>query len=432
MRLATKILVSGEHNKVIDVVVREAIANFGDARQSFVAFVETGWDHAELGEVPRLLDEVGGALRMLEQQLPADYLVAVKRYVDVELITRQRVPNSQQLDTMADALASLEYYLEALRDQRPARDEILEIARHALERLRYWPLPALTEEAGAPLTTAEALQLSPDLADALDFGKIEPFHGLAHSSPIETMATRRQTAWPKRLPMWPPQRSARRHRWLPAPMLSLPAGFERSDDIDDEIREVFLEELQEEIANLGELFKPWRDNPEDAERCVPSVAFPHSQGQRPAGRRQDPGRVQLEDREHAQTACSMARDRQARPSSAWSSTPMRCCRSCTMHCATRVRSRPIWPACRRMPIAWPRARKWRTCLPPRAQRRWWRRSPKRRRSRDHRGRGHPGRERRDDVGRNGRSDRGRSKRLPNRPACRPRSTRCCWRSSASR
>ncbi len=70
-------LAAGERHKVIDVVVREAIANFGDARQSFVAFVETGWEHAELGEVPRLLDEVAGALRMLEQQLPADYLVAV-------------------------------------------------------------------------------------------------------------------------------------------------------------------------------------------------------------------------------------------------------------------------------------------------------------------------------------------------------------------
>src|SRR5688500_7820813 len=86
-------LAAGERAKVIDVVVREAIANFGDARQSFVAFVETGWEHTELGEVPRLLDEVAGALRMLEQQHPADYLVAVKRYVEVELLTRKRVPN---------------------------------------------------------------------------------------------------------------------------------------------------------------------------------------------------------------------------------------------------------------------------------------------------------------------------------------------------
>ncbi len=264
-------LAAGERNKVIDVVVREAIANFGDARQSFVAFVETGWEHAELGEVPRLLDEVGGALRMLEQPLPADYLTAVKRYVETELLGRKRVPNSQQLDTMADALASLEYYLEALRDQRPARDEILEIARHALERLRYWPLPA-QEEAGAPVTTAEALQLSPELVDALDFGKIEPFRGatqapVAEAQPVPAAPAADAAAAPAIAEAPAP---AAAHAPVAATAAGVAAGgFERSDDIDDEIREVFLEELQEEIANLGELMTPWRANPDDAERLRP-------------------------------------------------------------------------------------------------------------------------------------------------------------------
>ena len=63
---------AGESRKVLDVLVREAIANFADARQAFVAFVETSWDHAQLAEVPRLLEEVGGALTMLELPLPAE------------------------------------------------------------------------------------------------------------------------------------------------------------------------------------------------------------------------------------------------------------------------------------------------------------------------------------------------------------------------
>ncbi|KQY49658.1 Hpt domain-containing protein [Lysobacter sp. Root494] len=258
-------LAAGERAKVIDVVVREAIANFGDARQSFVAFVETGWEHAELDEVPRLLDEVAGALRMLEQHQPADYLVAVKRYVEVELLTRKRVPNSQQLDTMADALASLEYYLEALRDKRPARDEILEIARHALERLRYWPLPPMPQEVGGPVTMAEALDFSPELADALDFAKIEPFLGATHSRAAETTSPT-----PAHSITETPSEPAH----APAPIAANAAGvaaggFERSDDIDDEIREVFLEELQEEISNLGELLPPWTATPDDAERLRP-------------------------------------------------------------------------------------------------------------------------------------------------------------------
>ena len=132
---------SVETRRTVEVLAHEAIANFTAARESFVAFIETNWDHARLAEVPRLLGEVSGALRMLEMPVPADYLLAVRQYIDVELIARQRIPSGRQLDTLADAMASLEYFLEALRDRRPGREEILDITRTSLETLRYWPIP---------------------------------------------------------------------------------------------------------------------------------------------------------------------------------------------------------------------------------------------------------------------------------------------------
>jgi len=134
---------SVETRRTVEVLAHEAIANFTAARESFVAFIETNWDHARLSEVPRLLGEVSGALRMLELPVPADYLQAVRQYIDVELIARQRIPSGRQLDTLADAMASLEYFLEALRDRRPGREEILDITRTSLETLRYWPIPAV-------------------------------------------------------------------------------------------------------------------------------------------------------------------------------------------------------------------------------------------------------------------------------------------------
>ncbi|WP_025998136.1 Hpt domain-containing protein, partial [Xanthomonas phaseoli] len=133
---------SSEVRRTVDVLAQEAIANFGAAREHFVAFIETNWDHARLAEVPHLLGEVGGALRILELPQAADYLEGVRRYVDLELIGKQRVPSGRQLDTLADAMASLEYYLEALRERRPGREEILDITRNSLETLRYWPLPS--------------------------------------------------------------------------------------------------------------------------------------------------------------------------------------------------------------------------------------------------------------------------------------------------
>ncbi|WP_433852166.1 Hpt domain-containing protein [Stenotrophomonas nitritireducens] len=135
-----------ETRRTVEVLAHEAIANFGAAREAFVAFIETNWDHARLQDVPRLLDEVSGALRMLDLRTPADYMNGVRQYIGVELIGRKRIPGGRQLDTLADAMASLEYYLEALRERRPGREEILDITRSSLEALRYWPVPA----AGAP------------------------------------------------------------------------------------------------------------------------------------------------------------------------------------------------------------------------------------------------------------------------------------------
>ena len=151
---------AAETRRTVEVLAHEAIANFTAAREHFVAFIETNWNHAELQDVPRLLGEVAGALRMLDLGTSADYLRGVQQYIDVELVTRQRVPSGRQLDTLADAMASMEYYLEALRDRRPGREDILEITRSSLEALRYWPLPAPADDT-APAETASSEATGP-------------------------------------------------------------------------------------------------------------------------------------------------------------------------------------------------------------------------------------------------------------------------------
>ena len=162
---------AAETRRTVEVLAHEAIANFTAARERFVAFIETGWQHAELQDVPRLLGEVAGALRMLDLGTAADYLQGVKQYVAAELLERQRVPSGRQLDTLADAMASLEYYLEALRDRRPGREDILEITRSSLEALRYWPLPV----AGATLASAEeSTAAAPPVAPAPNDYVLQP------------------------------------------------------------------------------------------------------------------------------------------------------------------------------------------------------------------------------------------------------------------
>jgi len=250
-------LFSNESRKVLEVIAREAIANFADARQAFVAFVETSWDHSELVEVPRLLQEVAGAMAMLELPQAAAYLAGVRMYTEVELLGRKRVPNGRQLDTFADALASLEYYLEALRENRLNRESILEIARGSLESLGYWPLPDVQSAHEAPAEATEsdrdaeqalADDIDRNVAAFIDRG-VDPVRAV-HAEAVPTPAP------------------------APAPVVASgqggAGGFEvTGDEIDDEIREVFLEEFGEEIDNLDKMLPVWRERPDDLERLRP-------------------------------------------------------------------------------------------------------------------------------------------------------------------
>jgi chemosensory pili system protein ChpA (sensor histidine kinase/response regulator) len=265
-----------ESRKVLEILIKEAIANFAQARQCFVAFVETHWDHAQLADVPRLLEEVGGALRILDLSAPPEYLHAVRRFTDDQLIRRQRVPTGQQMDSLADALASLEYFLEAVRDRRPNRDQILDVARTSLESLGYWPVPP--EEAPVPPVAKPAPEPKPVAAAptpapapapaAVELPKPAPAPAPA-AAPVEA-------AKPAPAPVAAAAPAA-------APVAAAPAaaavasglpvvpGFDGSsnEEIDEEIREVFLEEFEEEISNLEQLLPPWRAEPASAELLRP-------------------------------------------------------------------------------------------------------------------------------------------------------------------
>ena len=305
-------LAGAEARKVLGVLIREAIANFAGARQAFVAFVETSWNHAELAQVPKLLRDVSGALNILELSQPAQYLDGVRLYAEIELLERRRIPNSRQLDTFADALASIEYYLEALREQRANRDDILDITRNSLENLGYWPLPAEralapiaetpvaeTLEVAAPVAelpiavtlVAEAPEIAPPVVEmpAAEMPVVETLE-IAELLVEVPVAKTPEAVVPESpappapfVPLFLPPREPVAAAPVPPPLqvvtppaapppvaAPLSAGFDvTSDDIDDEIREIFLEEFEEEIGNLAQLLPAWKTDPSNIERLQP-------------------------------------------------------------------------------------------------------------------------------------------------------------------
>ena len=274
---------------VVTTLMQEAIANTGRVKDAIVAFVESGWEHDRLAGAPALMDEVAGAMRMLSSPRPAELAQGVGRFIGNELLEDRRVPSGAQMDQLADALAALEYYLEAAREHRGGLEHILDVAEHSLSLLGYWPLPSarvasaavfvpetamLAEYAGADEEHPE-LSESVSLLSGDDLGRLfigdsqmpaAPVHDLdglrlAQTETTASAASERSTtdesddSWieiEEEVVEQVPVRDA----------LAANTSFNiNAEGIDDDIREIFLEEMQEEIDNLRSAEKVWLADP---------------------------------------------------------------------------------------------------------------------------------------------------------------------------
>jgi len=356
-------LPKAEARKILDALMKEATANIGQAKLDIVAFIESPWDHAKVEPIPPLLEEIAGALRILDLNDAAQLMKGIVRFIQVELLRHRRVPTAEQMDKLADALASVEYYLEATRDQRGGRDRILDVTRQSLTALGYWPVPpddgggdglpgippqsmhAVTApiaiamadahqgayprwsedhpasgEAGVKPETAgvenaaemptieltgesideyiarmdrgeqspapavpspeppPALEIEPTLDVAVGRGLEDlvvgempvpqtPTHDLAGLRLTETQAT----ATPAPNVRYVEVEEEIEEEVPESDGATTDASFAAvpSDDIDEEIREVFIEEVQDEIDNLGRYLPAWKADVNDFEKLKP-------------------------------------------------------------------------------------------------------------------------------------------------------------------
>jgi chemosensory pili system protein ChpA (sensor histidine kinase/response regulator) len=272
---------------VVTTLMQEAISNTSKVKDAIVAFVESGWEHQRLAGAPSLMNEVAGALRMMSSLRPAELAEGVGRFVGNELLGDHRVPSGAQMDHLADALAALEYYLEAAREHRGGLEHILDVAEHSLGLLGYWPLPparALPESTVAAESSSTPGDLEheehPELSESVsmlpgdDLGHL--FIGdtelpATHAHDLDGLRLAQTEATPPA--MFEGGASDNQGDWIeveeeifeqmPArDALASRTGFNAdAEGIDDDIREIFLEEMQEEIDSLRNAERVWLVDP---------------------------------------------------------------------------------------------------------------------------------------------------------------------------
>ena len=240
--VATSNAMQVELNRAQLALLTEAKSGLEKIKDVIVDFIASQWQRDKLADVSQLLMDVKGALAVLEQHRAARVMTACQRYLSEEVLAEQSVPNWNMLDSLAEALTSIEYFLDVL-DQRDAdsEDMILSLAEKSVAKLGY-PVTALNQ----PDSPTVIPILKPDTGGSVD--------------PVEEI-TQSEQAYEEAIA---PAESVDE--------ISAEPTSEKHDEpqVDDEIVEVFLEEVDEVMATLREQYQLWVEQP-DSEKPLTEV-----------------------------------------------------------------------------------------------------------------------------------------------------------------
>ncbi|MFO6124408.1 Hpt domain-containing protein [Pseudomonas aeruginosa] len=145
--------------QIHQLVIKEARNGLEQAKDAIIEFIASQWNHEHLARVPELLTQVRGGLAMIPLERAATLLETCNRYIQEQLLARKAVPDWQSLDTLADAITSVEYYLERLSEDHASQsDLILDVAEDSLANLGYTLKPNSSAPAEPGLSGPAAVE----------------------------------------------------------------------------------------------------------------------------------------------------------------------------------------------------------------------------------------------------------------------------------
>ncbi|MEQ6884964.1 chemotaxis protein [Salicola sp. Rm-C-2C1-2] len=103
------------------------------AKQAITAFLESDFDKLHLANVPATLRSIEGGMRLLQNDHAARVVAQVTDAIESQLLNTQQPPESRILEALADAITSLEYYIEELGMDAEPNPELLRLADTSLQ-----------------------------------------------------------------------------------------------------------------------------------------------------------------------------------------------------------------------------------------------------------------------------------------------------------
>lgn len=256
-------------DKAQESVLRESRNGLEQAKGAIIEYIASQWNRDHLMNVPGLLEEIRGGLGIIPLARPARILRACASYIQEQLLDKDTPPEWTALDTLADAIASVEYYLERLSgDHEEDDDLLLGVAEESVEALGY----AVTKSKSStgkvsthsPVNKAplpDDIELAPVVEEAVEIPPVAVVENVEEPVPVNEHGTDPIPAEPS----------------VEAPVVQVESStiseapseenddLELDEDIDEEILEIFIEEASEVLEAINEFFPKWAQNFEDEE-----------------------------------------------------------------------------------------------------------------------------------------------------------------------
>lgn len=220
-----------DYKKVTEAVMRESIINLARIKETFSQAMNSGKDSAGIDSVPALIRGIKAGLLMLNKTRAMDVVDRVGELFVLSLSGAGPARLTQkETDRLADAIVSIEYYMETVRAGRREPWYMLDNAEACLAVLQETSARLKKEnEEGAPATQV-LHSLPPDIASA------------------EARSANRSMSATDVMPM--------------------PVVAQDAEHLDPELLELFIEEAKEEIASIGRNLPRWAESPDDMETLI--------------------------------------------------------------------------------------------------------------------------------------------------------------------
>ena len=148
-----------EQQQLLRTVIEQAGDEFAHVKDALNDFSRNTAGAEVLEAIPNTLDQIRGSLDILSLDRASQLLGRCIRYVRTELLEKRVVPEEEALDAFADAVSSVEYYLESLAGKWGNPETILDIAEKSLETLDEY----IQSDAGTPASGLPQNKGQPDI-----------------------------------------------------------------------------------------------------------------------------------------------------------------------------------------------------------------------------------------------------------------------------